>query len=413
MQKVTGGNSSQKGTQAITKGRHAKRVSRVVFTLNNWTPVELEDIKTIPAKWMIIAKERGEEGTDHLQGAIIFGTQKTFSQLHKLPGLARAHFEEMLGTPQQSIVYCSKEDPAPYIAGDLPQQGKRSDLAETVEGLRKGKTIKEIVQDNPGAIAFVRYSKGLNSLRSIYAKKRSPLFPPKVFWFYGPTGTCKTRTAFHLSSLLGNREVWITSGSVKWFDGYDEQSTALFDDLRTKDVQFSYLLRLLDRYPIQVEIKGGHVNWVPDYIFVTAPDHPRTMWSLRTDEQLDQLCRRITQTVEFPICRQHWDELFELLGIEGGRDLFEEFYPKQIPSRHNPSSGSELDISNEELYSNILSNPTLQQPTLQATQTFSQAKCSALTNTGGFNILDWSSVSETDSFEGNDSEGDQRQKRFF
>lgn len=51
-----------------TKG---KRVSRVVFTLNNWTDEEYQYLAEVFApqtKWMVIGKEVGENGTRHLQG---------------------------------------------------------------------------------------------------------------------------------------------------------------------------------------------------------------------------------------------------------------------------------------------------------------------------------------------------------
>jgi len=44
------------------------RLRRFVFTLNNWTDDELEDLMEFPCQWMVIGKEIGESGTKHLQG---------------------------------------------------------------------------------------------------------------------------------------------------------------------------------------------------------------------------------------------------------------------------------------------------------------------------------------------------------
>jgi len=39
-------------------------------------------------------------------------------------------------------------------------------------------------------------------------------------------------------------------------------------------VTFPFFLRLLDRYPIEVPIKGGHANWIPEVIIITCPRPP-------------------------------------------------------------------------------------------------------------------------------------------
>lgn len=295
------------------KSKHGKRVSRFVFTLNNYTQDEYEAIKTIDCRWMIVGKEVGEEGTPHLQGACFLRTQKAFSRLKTLPGLKRAHVEEARGSAEQQLAYCTKQDKDAYISGTMPQPGKRSDLEDVVDKLRSGTSLSELAETNSSAIPMLRYTRGITFLRSIYSPNRDVAKPPTIFWFYGPTGTGKTRTAYELSNHIqgiGYEMPWMSSGSLRWFDGYDGNRVAIFDDLRTKHAEFSFLLRLLDRYPLKVEVKGGHVNWNPGFIFITAPYSPEQMWNLKTREQLDQLTRRITQSVEFPIEFDIYESLF-------------------------------------------------------------------------------------------------------
>ena len=59
-----------------------------------------------------------------------------------------------------------------------------------------------------------------------------------------------------------------------WFDGYDGHDTAIFDDFRASVNRFAYILRVLDRYPMDVPVKGGFVNWNPKYIVFTCPRPP-------------------------------------------------------------------------------------------------------------------------------------------
>lgn len=128
--------------------------------------------------------------------------------------------------------------------------------------------------------------------------------PPKpnpfCVWITGPTGVGKTRASVLFSEkIVGNEEYWISNGTLKWFDGYIGQQVAILDDFRTQDCKFNQLLRLLDRYPYRTEVKGGFQDWIPKMILITAPRGPREMWSLRRDEDLRQLERRIHHHLEF------------------------------------------------------------------------------------------------------------------
>lgn len=316
-----GGGAMRRHPSSSTRGRHQKRVSRFIFTLNNYTQQELEEVKTIDCKWMVVGKETGgATHTPHLQGAVVLHKQMALSRIKTLPGLSRSWHEDMQGSPEQSLAYCSKQDSEYFVKGTLPKPGKRNDLESTVEALRIGHSLVDLARENTSAIALLKYTRGIIYLRNIYTGRRDPNVPPMVFWFHGPTGTGKTRTAYEFGQCLTREGIfpYISSGSLRWFDGYDGQEVAIFDDLRAKDVNFAFLLRLLDRYPCTVEVKGGMSNWVPKYIFVTAPISARKMWSLRTAEQLDQLERRIAREVEFPISDTSYGELVKQLGIDAG-----------------------------------------------------------------------------------------------
>lgn len=281
--------------------RTQQRLSRFVFTLPNWTQEEYEKIISIPCTWMVVGKEISPEtGTPHLQGACILGKQIAFSTLKTLIG-SRCHLESMNGKPEDSLVYCSKEDSAPFVKGTLPTPGKRNDIHVAAERILAGESIRDLARDvDVGAVAVIKFHKGLTVLRSLVQPKRDA--PPKVIWLHGPTGTGKTRCAFESGTRLAGSDgdVWISSGGLRWFDGYDGQPVAIFDDFRAKDVKFAFLLRILDRYPMSVEFKGGFVNWCPKYIFITCPDTPELCFATRQQykpEDINQLKRRITQVI--------------------------------------------------------------------------------------------------------------------
>lgn len=286
------------------------RVSRICFTINNWKQEEWDWLTTIFAnqvKWIVIGKETGEKGTSHLQGACILGTQWSFSKLKTLIGFKRAHVESMRGRPEDSLVYCSKEDLHPFVKGTLPTPGKRTDVEAAVRRVQAGESLRAMSKDEEGGVAITKWYKGLTVLRSLNRPNRNGA--PFVFWFFGATGTGKTRTAFKVARYLAKLDkcpkddIWISSGGLKWFDGYDGQCAAILDDFRAKHVSsFPFFLRLLDRYPIQCEFKGGHVSWTPKYIFITCPYDPERCFDKRQQhvpEDIAQLKRRITSVMEF------------------------------------------------------------------------------------------------------------------
>lgn len=61
------------------------------------------------------------------------------------------------------------------------------------------------------------------------------------------------------------------------------------------------MLRLFDRYPYQVEVKGGTRQFLARKIYVTTPKSPALTWESRTEEDLAQLLRRITEVKHFAI----------------------------------------------------------------------------------------------------------------
>lgn len=294
----------------MSKVTRQARYRRFVFTLNNYTDEEYESLKTMDCKWMIMGKETcPTTGTKHLQGAVVLNTQKTLLTLKSLPGLNRAHMEPMMGSVDHSLAYCSKEDPIPFQKGTIPEPGKRTDLAEACDALKEGKTLRDIAETNPTTV--VKYHKGLISLRALLLEGTRA--KPTVFWLHGETGTGKTRSAVELGELLEG-SYWISAGSLRWFDGYDGQRVAILDDFRCDSCEFNFLLRLLDRYLLRVEYKGGFTDWRPEIIIVTSCSSPSYTYSVKPNDDIQQLLRRIDHIVEYDKTTYDSKPLLELLG---------------------------------------------------------------------------------------------------
>lgn len=74
----------------------------------------------------------------------------------------------------------------------------------------------------------------------------------RVHW--GVSGSGKTRAVY---DEFGRDDMYVKDPTNIWWCGYEGQRCILIDEFYGT-MQFSYLQRLLDRYPMTMEIKGGH-----------------------------------------------------------------------------------------------------------------------------------------------------------
>ena len=135
-------------------------------------------------------------------------------------------------------------------------------------------------------------------------KKRN--WKPNVIWIWGPSGSGKTQLA-HI--ICENEDTYMKDES-QWWDGYDGHKNIIIDDFRGKQMNFTYLLKLLDRYELRVQIKGGYRQILAKNIIITSIHAPDRSYSfLEEEEPMKQLYRRIDTFINM----EEWDkdELFK------------------------------------------------------------------------------------------------------
>lgn len=142
---------------------------------------------------------------------------------------------------------------------------------------------------------FVRYYRGFQALFN-ELRRTTVRSAPYVEWLAGPTGCGKTRAAIEEAMALG--DFWTSSETFNWFDGYTGQKTAIFDDFRAGVIKFHWLLRILDRYPLDTPVKGSFTFWNPERIIITCPRIPQEEFVNHETgaqyEDIEQLIRRNT-----------------------------------------------------------------------------------------------------------------------
>lgn len=239
-------------------------------------------------KYVVYGREVGESGTPHLQGYVHFGSRHRLTHVKRVFG-SRVHAEITRGKPKQASDYCKKD--GKYMEfGELPTgQGKRSDLASALLAIKSGSTRRDLIENH--AVAYSRAYRVLNDAQTIFAPQRD--WRPSVFVLYGETGTGKTKYAFNEAPAS-----YFHPGGL-WFDGYDGQPDVIFDDFGGSEFKLTYLLKLLDRYPMRVPVKGSFVSWVPKRIFITSNYSPKEWYPNAKDEHVKALFRRFEKVTYY------------------------------------------------------------------------------------------------------------------
>lgn len=254
------------------------------FTWNNYTDAEVEHLKGENYKYLIFGYENcPSTGTPHLQGMIVFSNPRSFDNVRKKIFLERAHMEPVRS--MDALKKYNMKDGNYVELGEPPAQGRRVDIEEMVELASKKSSLREMWGHNPTLMC--QYRRSLDAARYDFLEDRKG--PPEVYWYWGSTGTGKTSTA-----VDGAISFYMKDGTP-WWDGYMQQECIIIDDFDglwpLRD-----LLRLLDRYPYQGQVKGGYVRINSPIIYITCQFHPSEFWS---GPELAQILRRISDVRAF------------------------------------------------------------------------------------------------------------------
>lgn len=269
------------------------------FTLNNYVEDDVAHLNGLGdalqlnnIHGLVYGFEVGDSGTKHLQGFISMCKRVT---LHALKGLIsnRIHGEQARDPPK-AWDYCKKDGQYREFGKRPVGKGRRTDLQSVQLAIQGGSSYQDI-QDQFFR-AFCQYPKAIKTYVERYQEKRT--WQPEVIVHWGKTGTGKTRSVYDQSMEAQQDLYWFPGNN--WFDGYTGQQWVIFDDFDCSEFKLTYLLKLLDRYPMRVPVKGDFVQWVPRKIFITSNKNPRTEWYANAhDEHRQALLRRITSIIHF------------------------------------------------------------------------------------------------------------------
>lgn len=320
----------QKEAQELTVKYGKKSVKTITGTF--WCDseekriLEFERVKSVwPTSRYILygpLETTEENKKPHLHFIIAFASSKMFKTILKTLKSSEYHIENCRNF-SASVEYCLKNNPNDKLEfGEPLKQGLRTDIKKTLESSHYN--IKELQENNPEL--YVRYRSGLEKIIEYKNKENNVLDwlnlkqdeegniqkkeykPTKVFWFFGPTGTGKSRKVKEIISekvinkIIKPDEITIvncftSSGFAIGMINYNSKILIL-DEFRADCIKFNELLKIIDGTTIN--IKGSEMYLHLDEIYVTSCYNPYVIYkNLGQTDSIKQLLRRITECKQF------------------------------------------------------------------------------------------------------------------
>lgn len=250
------------------------------FTLNNPTDTQLP--RLWDCKYAVWQLEQGS--TPHLQGYVQLVKRARLSAMKKIN--AEAHWEPRKGTHEQAKQYCTKEETrveGPWEYGEpTVTSGQRNDIKAAMKRTLEADEV-QVADEHPEV--WCKYYRALERYKRIKTQNRD--FKTEVYIIYGEPGSGKSSYCMKQDP----NAYWKPKGP--WWDGYSGQHTVVIDEFYGW-LPYDFLNRLLDRYPLIVETKGGAVNFVSKVIYITSNKHP-IEWYQQGDTAYKALSRRVTK----------------------------------------------------------------------------------------------------------------------
>ncbi len=318
-----------------------------VFTKNN--PPEGEDLNPagwIPAvEYMVYQLEQGIADTEHFQGYVVFFKQVRFNVVKNLIG-GNPHIEQREGTHEQAKAYCMKPQTRvspPKEFGDdtnvASKAGSRMDLKRARAALDSGMKMKQFSEEY--FPVYIKYERNISKYQYLHRTPRK--WEMEIITLIGPTGSGKTRYVYDRYPEDEIYSLPPPKGSGTYWDGYDGEETVLIDEVYGNRFSHGALLMLLDRYPLQVPVHGGAVEFVSKRIVMTSNAHPRDWYSSDKFTYEDgPLHRRLTQN------GSHIVELFPVIPQLNPATTFDGIRPDNWPTSSVLSYQDPLDNNNNQ-----------------------------------------------------------------
>ncbi len=284
------------------------------FVLNNYDDAQIEIIQRVAnsstIKYLIYGHEVGSSGTPHLQGYFDVAVSCRATGAKRLFGIRELHVEYKRESRPHAIKYCIKDCGDHYWESDPSLRGAgagaRSDLKSCCELIRTTKSMEGIITQYPAS--FVRFFRGFDRLLEHYTPAVSRESHQCIL-IIGPTGIGKSTVA---ARVFSDAYWWPKQATSPFAPHYNGEKTVILDDFYGW-LPFDMMLRLIDKFPYQVNVMGRSVRYAAEMTIITTNEEVCT-WYPNCQHRLPSLQRRI-DTVYRVYSREDCDALYNTLSL--------------------------------------------------------------------------------------------------
>lgn len=193
----------------------------------------------------------------HWQFFVVLKSKKRLPRVSKMFGNAHVEIARDL---IKSRDYCMKLETR--VSGPVEQGVFKKNSMLSVVQLLKLKPVLEVIEERP---TLWRNLRSLLELKEAFTSPRKS--PTQGILLTGLTGSGKSKIAQTISDYLG--EAFWAEPEMKWWDGYASHPLVVVDEFRG-GVGPAPLLRLIDRYPLKVPVKGAMREFKSSMVILTS-----------------------------------------------------------------------------------------------------------------------------------------------
>lgn len=268
------------------------------FTLNNPTQEDVDRLteslsSELSLRYAVWQRERGERGTEHLQGYVEFKKVFRLAAVKRVLGSVRVHVEPRRGSRDQARDYCLKDESSLGGRVELGQfeqrRGQRLDIEAFRDAIVSGAGDGDLLREHTAA--YFKYAGVLQRARvAIRGRVERAV---SFIVCCGLTGSGKSHYAWNFAGDM-EKVYCLFSKKPLWFDGYHNEPV-LFIDEWEEEPGDEELKRICDKWPYMGPVKGGAIcaQWTT---VILATNHCKGMlentWS-------PALLRRVTMWREY------------------------------------------------------------------------------------------------------------------
>ncbi len=186
----------------------------------------------------------------------------------------------------------------------MPAQGKM-DIEGMQKDIKEGLSDVEMFEKYP--CGWAKFERVLSRYRVNLIKNRTE--PTKGIWIYGDTAMGKSRYAKYM--IEQSKESWAMvyvgkKGDRIWLDDDAIGAQNLIVEDFEGEWHLKYMLRLLDRYAMKAETKGGWVKIVAKCVWFTSNMHPKAYYQGAGWGRKNPLWRRFHENGEIKHFTFEW-----------------------------------------------------------------------------------------------------------